>query len=254
MVWRKVCFWLTVTVGAFDVGRQAHSRFSLVGVLRYFEPRKSETRFPWNPITIHSLPFDQNDMNRISSQLAKQQSKLFRIFYAPVYKTFILNHIVSDPSHPLQEAQKRLSRERKKEGLWWHVTTGVDLNKSSCVRSWTRRRLRTAIVEELKARGFDENGKLIHAKTSPSGNQPAQVVVPENSIDLKGGLRVHAQAAAIPAKYADIKTDIGQMIDILAEAVGIENNGVVSNKTTASQKPKKPPAGVPSKKRKLPRQ
>jgi hypothetical protein len=188
-------------------------------------------------------------MSSVSSQLAKQQSKLFKITYASLYKTFIINHIISDPSHPLQEAQKRLSKERRKEGLWWHVTTGVDLNKSSCVRSWTRRRLRTAIVEELKSRGFDENGKLMHAKASASGIQPASIAVSEKYTDLKGSLRIHALAPVIPAKYVDIKADVGQMIETLVQGMKMEANGVVSNKSSTSQKKRKSTTGVRSKQR-----
>jgi hypothetical protein len=177
-------------------------------------------------------------MNRISSQLAKQQPKLFKVNYTPEYKTFIINHVVSDPSHPLHEAQKRLSMDRKQEGIWWHVTTGGDLSKSSCVRSWSRRRLRNAIVEELKAHGYDENGKFVKRKASDTRENLAATTL---SNDLRGSLRLHALAPLIPAKYVDVKTEVGQIIKTIVAAMGAEKNNGVSIKKSFSRLPRKPP-------------
>jgi hypothetical protein len=160
-------------------------------------------------------------MNKIFSQLAKQQSKLFKVNYSPEYKTFIVNYILSDTSHPLHEAQKRRSRERKKEGLWWHATTGVDLTKSSCVRAWARRRLRNAVVEELRTRGYNEYGKFMDAKSLNTGRD-SWSMTSKKSMDLKGSLRLHVQAPLLPAKYEDIKAETGKLIDIIVRAVQLE--------------------------------
>jgi hypothetical protein len=157
-------------------------------------------------------------MNKIFAKLARQQSKLFKVNYTPEYNTFIVNYILSDAAHPLHEGQKRRSRERKKEGLWWHATTGVDLTKSSCVRAWARRRLRNAFVEELRVRGYDEYGKFIHKskELKPGGN--SMYTPPGNSLDLKGSLRLHVHAPLLPAKYTDIKAETGRLIDIIVGA------------------------------------
>jgi hypothetical protein len=176
-------------------------------------------------------------MNRIFSQLAKQQSKFFKVNYTPEYKTFIINYVVSDPSHPLHEAQKRLSMGRKQEGLWWHITTGADLSKSSCVRSWSRRRLRNAIVEELKAHGYDENGKFVKRKASDTRDNPTAATIFD---DLRGSLRLHAQAALIPAKYVDVKTEVGQVIKTILAAMSAEKKNGVSTARPAPRSPRKP--------------
>jgi hypothetical protein len=170
-------------------------------------------------------------MSHVFSQLAKQRFKTFKVNYSLEYKRFIINYIASDPFHPLQEAQKRLNRERKHEGLWWHVTTGTDLAKSSCVRSWARRRLRNAIVDELKAHGFDENGRLIVQKASDSTNGPKTT---KTSDGLKGGLRLHVQAPLVPAKYVDVKAEVGQVIKTIMMATKPENHRAVPNKKPAA--------------------
>jgi hypothetical protein len=158
-------------------------------------------------------------MDKIFSKLARQQSKLFKVSYTPEYQTFIVNYILSDGAHPLHEAQRRRSKERKKEGLWWHATTGVDLIKSACVRSWARRRLRSAVVEELRARGYDEYGKFINQSKFLKGGGKSLNMPTGNSLDLKGSLRLHVQAPLLPAKYADVKAETGRLIDIIVSAV-----------------------------------
>jgi hypothetical protein len=162
-------------------------------------------------------------MNKVFGLLARQQSKLFTVSYAPQYKTFIPNHVISDHMHPLNETQKRKARERKREGLWWHATTGVDLSKSSCVRAWARRRLRNAITEELQARGYDENGMLIVC----NGSQ-------EEKANFFGSLRLHIQPALLPAKFTDVKQESGKVIDILLQATK-HDTGV--RETTTSVRP-----------------
>jgi hypothetical protein len=173
-------------------------------------------------------------MSRVFSQLAKQRFQTFKVNYSLEYKRFIINYIASDPFHPLQEAQKRLNRERKHEGLWWHVTTGTDLAKSSCVRSWARRRLRHAIVDELKAHGFDENGQAIRQKGSNSPDGPKAT---KTSDGLRGGLRLHVQAPLVPAKYVDVRAEVGQVIKTIMGAAIPENPKAVLNKK---------PAGAPA--------
>lgn len=168
-------------------------------------------------------------MSKIVSQLARLQSNFFKVLYSPEYKTFIQNYVVADQSHPLHQAQKRRARERKKEGLWWHVTTGADLSKSSCVRSWSRRRLRNAIVEELRLRGYDENGKVLETRHTGDVDGTIEAGLASKR-DIEGSLRLHAQAALIPAKFTDVKVEVGNLVDVLTGA-SLE----VSNKKTPVQ-------------------
>jgi hypothetical protein len=180
-------------------------------------------------------------MKSVFSLIAKKQPKTFKVSYAPEYKNFIVNHVVIDPSHPLNETQKRRQVERKKEGLWWHATTGVDLNKSSVVRSWARRRLRNAIKEELKQRGYDENGKFVDLKAIQGNMELMSVLRAGKTLDLKGSLRLHAQAPLIPAKYVDVCAETGHVIEALVQALKNEVGGHASARKTNSRPTKKPP-------------
>ncbi|KNG50193.1 hypothetical protein DDE82_008880 [Stemphylium lycopersici] len=158
-------------------------------------------------------------MKSVFSLIAKQQPKTFKVSYAPDYKNFIVNHVATDPSHPLHETQKRRQAERKKEGLWWHATTGVDLNKSSCVRAWARRRLRNAIKEELRERGYDENGMFVDLKSVQGRPDLMNVLRAGKSLNLSGSLRLHVQPPLIPAKYADVRAETGHVIEAMLSSM-----------------------------------
>ncbi|KAH9875238.1 hypothetical protein J1614_004729 [Plenodomus biglobosus] len=152
----------------------------------------------------------------------RHQPSTFKISYTPEYKTFTLLHIATDPSHPLHILQKRRQAERLKEGLWWHVTTGLDLSKSSCVRTWARRRLRNALRHELQQRGYDHTGSLVDTEAIKNKPDLMNVLRQGRSLDLKGSLRLHVQAPLIPAKYTLLCAETGQLIDNMLETLKYE--------------------------------
>ncbi|CAN9436740.1 unnamed protein product [Alternaria sp. RS040] len=152
------------------------------------------------------------------SLIAKQTPKTFKVYYTPTYKSLFPHHVATDPSHPLYETQRRRQAEKKQEGLWWHATASADSAKSSCIRTWARRRLRNAVVDELKARGYDETGKFAKPKIVPQRADLMARVGAGQTLDLKGSLRLHVQAPLIPAKYLDIRAEAGAVIDALESA------------------------------------
>lgn len=152
------------------------------------------------------------------SLIAKQTPKTFKVYYTRVYKSLFPHHVATDPSHPLYETQRRRQAEKKQEGLWWHATASADSAKSSCIRTWARRRLRNAVVDELKARGYDETGKFAKPKIVPQRADLMARVGAGQTLDLKGSLRLHVQAPLIPAKYLDIRAEAGAVIDALESA------------------------------------
>ena len=159
-------------------------------------------------------------MKSLFSFIARNRPKTFTVTYSPDYKNLIINHVAADLSHPLHETQRRRQRERKKEGLWWHATTGVDLNKSSCVRAWARRRLRNAIKDELELRGYNENGILVQPKATSDEAKSMKSLHLAKPINLTGSLRLHVQPPLLPAKYADIRAETGSIIGALIHAAG----------------------------------
>jgi hypothetical protein len=183
-------------------------------------------------------------MKSVFSLIAQHQPKLFKVSYSSEYKNLIINYIATDPSHPLHETQKRRQAERKKEGLWWHATTGVDLSKSSVVRAWARRRLRNAIKEELKQRGYDEAGKFVNLKAVQDNLGLMNVVRAGKTLDLRGSLRLHVQSALIPAKYADVCAETGHVIEAMVQAIKNDASGYAPARRPTTRPSWTPPAGA----------
>ena len=177
-------------------------------------------------------PATNGAMKSVLQLIAKQQPKTFKVNYAPVYKTFTIQHVATDPSHPLHQTQKRRQAERKKEGLWWHATTRVDLSKSSCVRAWARRRLRNAFKDELRQRGYDETGTLVDLKAIQGRADLVNVLHQGQSLNLTGSLRLHIQPPLISASYLDVRAETGHIIEILLQVVKSSAGGPSSARKT----------------------
>ncbi|EOA90626.1 uncharacterized protein SETTUDRAFT_63163, partial [Exserohilum turcica Et28A] len=136
--------------------------------------------------------------------------------FSPTYQSLITNHVLSDPSHPLHETQRRRQASRPRRGLWWHVTTGADLNKSSCVRAWARRRVRHAMREELAARGYDEGGCFVgemKTKKKEEGLGIGKIGIANE--DLKGSLRMHVLAPLVAARFEVVRGEVGSVVEAL---------------------------------------
>lgn len=160
----------------------------------------------------------------VARLLSQQKFRLFACNYAPTYKTFIAHRVQDDVQHPLNEIQRRLSRERKREGLWWHVTVGVTLSKAKVVRSWVRRRLQSAFIEELRERDIEQDGKLVVDNAGKVGRHglPAQVLKQLGDVSLTGSVRLHAHPTVILAKYADVRRETGLVADALLQGLKAE--------------------------------
>lgn len=189
--------------------------------------------------------------NAVLSLLARQPLRTFKVNYAPDYKNFILNHVATDPSHPLFETQRRRQIEKKKEGLWWHATTAADLNKSSCVRAWARRRLRNAITEELKARGYDENGKFVDVEILKTRPDLMDVLRAGKTLDLKGSLRFHVQPPLIPAKYLDVRAETAVVIEAVVNGTRSAVGDFASAKPAKTRPSWNPPAAAQGRPRQI---
>jgi hypothetical protein len=150
------------------------------------------------------------------NRLARLKPTLFKLSYSPTYTSFVPAHIATNSTHPLNITQRRLLKQRKKEGLWWHTTTGVDVSKSSCVRHWALRRLRQAFVEELRRRGYDESGKLVDASKMEDA-YVRRVVQSGRCMDMQGSVRMHGVPTLVPAKYEMVKEEVRGIVDALVQ-------------------------------------
>ncbi|KAF9738335.1 hypothetical protein PMIN06_009873 [Paraphaeosphaeria minitans] len=158
-------------------------------------------------------------MKSIINRFSSFQPTTFKISYSPEYKTYLQHHAANDWLHPLHILRRREMAKRKREALWWHVTTGVDLSRSSVVRSWCRRRLRGAFTEGLKERGFDEFGRLVNVAKLREQKGFERLSERNAVLSLDGSVRLHITPALVTAKYADVRKETADTIHILLEAL-----------------------------------
>ncbi|ORY12294.1 hypothetical protein BCR34DRAFT_482839 [Clohesyomyces aquaticus] len=162
--------------------------------------------------------------NPIQSILAKHRFRTFNCMYFDTYKTLAYQNVANDTQHPLYGVQKRIQAGRDRSGLWWMITAGNNSTKTKVVRSWLRRRLKTAFIEELKKRGFDRDGKLLDVKKrnlSP-GDLVEDLVKIGKTPELKGSLKLHVLAPLITAKGEEVKTEAGKVVDALCSKLRAE--------------------------------
>ena len=152
----------------------------------------------------------------VGHYLSRHRFQLFACNYASQYKAFINLRVQEDIQHPLNEVQKRLYQERKREGLWWHVTVGVNLSKAKVVRSWVRRRMQNAFVEELRERGIEQDGRLLGTGRGVERHGiPAKVIQQYGNVSLMGSVRLHANPSVVTAKYTDVRKETGVVVEAL---------------------------------------
>ncbi|KAF3045295.1 hypothetical protein E8E11_007396 [Didymella keratinophila] len=184
------------------------------------------------------------------NRLARLKPTLFKLSYSPTYTSFAPNYVAANSTHPLHITQRRLLKRRKKEGLWWHTTTGVDVSKSSCVRHWALRRLRQAFVEELREKGYDDSGKLVDVSKIEDG-YVRRVVESGRCVDMQGSVRMHGVPTLVPAKYETVKKEVGGIVDALVQTAvdaaldvrcednrNEESRNKVPGRTPQAQRPK----------------
>lgn len=191
---------------------------------RPFQTLHSLLANPHRPHTLLNLPLSVCalffGMKTIAHRLTKIKFQTCKVSYSPTYTNFVPNYIASNPGHPLYITQRRRQQEHKREGLWWHATNGTDISKSGCVRTWSRRRLRHAFIEELEAKGYDETGKLVDATAMQNRTDVMNVVRLGRNMDLMGSLRMHGDKPLVPAKYETVKEEMRSIVDaLIASAV-----------------------------------
>ncbi|KAF2190484.1 hypothetical protein K469DRAFT_721347 [Zopfia rhizophila CBS 207.26] len=164
-------------------------------------------------------------MNLTHRVLSKQKFRTFNCSYSSQCKTFISHQVLVDRQHPLHSAHQRRQAERERLGLWWHVTVGANSSKTKVVRSWLRRRLRNAFIEELKKRGFDQDGRVTN-KREERGRRGMLEELPKlgETGSLKGSLRLHANNALVSAKYEDVRQETAKVVDALVQGLKAEED------------------------------
>jgi hypothetical protein len=149
----------------------------------------------------------------------------FGVNYSRDYQTFLRGGVLSEPFHPLFHLRKRIAEARPKTGLWWHVATGPNTSKRRVVRSWVVRRLRNAFRETLRERGVDEDGKInprahkgVDEGLRASNRKGIREALERGEeVEIKGSVKLHALAPIVTAKFVDVKTETGIIVEGLLE-------------------------------------
>lgn len=127
----------------------------------------------------------------------------FRVMYSPVPQpAFAARFILDDTAHVLREATQQRLAERDKNTLWWNITSN-QLSEKRVIRSWCCRRARGAIVEALRAKGYDREGRVL----PNTGARPP----------LTGSLQLRGTEELITVKFSDLQKQAALLVDALVE-------------------------------------
>ncbi|KAH7116935.1 hypothetical protein B0J11DRAFT_395646, partial [Dendryphion nanum] len=150
----------------------------------------------------------------VGRALAKKSFQTFTVSHSTGYTSFAIHYVLMDYSHPLHQHHMRIESTRQKTGLWWHITSNSTSAKKSTLRTWMRRRLRSAFGGELENRGITETGTIL----STSGiRTPAirALLDKKENVTLSGSIRLQVQPAMLTARYDEVKQETSALLDIL---------------------------------------
>jgi hypothetical protein len=109
--------------------------------------------------------------------------------------------ILTSPHHPFYFKTIQQYSNAPREGLWWYVQPNVFEGDKKCLRARRGRRVKVAILEALRERGFDKNGKAIQQDGKPS---------------LKGSMEVLVSAFADKASWEQLKQTGRDLVNAVA--------------------------------------
>ena len=121
---------------------------------------------------------------------------------------FIAQPIVLQPRHILYRATKHRYDNRPTDCLWWSVSANP-LGGKKVIRSWTARRVRQAIIEALKARGFDRDGRPVRDSGATH----------TGSIPLTGTVRVMCCKPGTEMHISKVKAGAQFVVDTIIKDV-----------------------------------
>ena len=116
-------------------------------------------------------------------------------YYTKPMLFFFTQKILEDKYHVLYQKAKKAVDARDKNRLWICVTAN-SMKANKVVRTRATRRLRTAILESLSEHGYSRDGKALV----------------EGQRNLVGSLQLHAFAPVVMAKFQELKSQMGLVI------------------------------------------
>ena len=125
----------------------------------------------------------------------------FRVLHSPdPQPAHAARMILDDIAHVLHQATRQKVAQRDRNTLWWNITSN-NLPEKKAVRAWCCRRARGALVEALKARGYDREGRVqtdVGVRTS-----------------LCGSLQLLGTEHLITVKFSELQKEAAFVVDAL---------------------------------------
>ena len=118
---------------------------------------------------VSAIAASRPDLRTFSTRRSKVCNlSICRAAISPFHKiSHFADLILADTSHVLRshvhhryEAVIKGRYDVVQEGLWLMFTSNT-MHRKKIVRSWAKRRVTQAVVQELKARGYDEKGRKL---------------------------------------------------------------------------------------------
>jgi hypothetical protein len=121
-------------------------------------------------------------------------------YYAHHVIPTIAKRYLSSPFHPIRPKIAHMYAHRDRNTLWWQVSIQQLLEYKGVVRSWSRRRTRTAFRNALRKQGFD-----------PMGKRTAEGML-RYECDLTGSIDIHPRPQSITSNFEDIQRDADSLL------------------------------------------
>ncbi|KAL4904677.1 hypothetical protein BDW74DRAFT_154367 [Aspergillus multicolor] len=144
-------------------------------------------------------------------KLATSVTKSFIARFSPESRIqpFALRYLAAK-TNPITPKIEHMCNVRDRNTLWWRVTIVDMVSYKSVVRSWAARRARAAFKEELKARGFDSEGRRLASETSGSAATSLGF-----SGNMTGTLNMDIQPAILTTTFPALLKEMKFTVDAL---------------------------------------
>lgn len=127
---------------------------------------------------------------------------ILRFAFSPTfYPSHSANLILSDLDNVRRERTKARLLARPRDRLWVTYSCNAFI-KQSVVKSWSQRRLKRAVLEALRDRGYDRLGRRIETTGA----------VVEQGTNLRGTLEINGFNNMALAEWKEVRRQIGLVV------------------------------------------